>query len=224
MVNKERERESWEICNLWKKKKLILIDEISFGISQPRSWWNFIRDRFYAGIACFSFFRALRIQEFSCLTRRTSFLSLSSFDSVARGTFCCNFGVVKAETRKCSDDFEIWGGGLGGWNVISRSKMFLFCFFCFYCRRFVFISTITSTVKYLETILPVSDRRLASTGLKRAKRECHGVFPEKSFNVTGKHLPLRHNKYCQCKRFIRELLLMFSPRRFAYISPVAKTA
>ena len=55
--------------------------------------------------------------------------------------------------------------------------------------------------------------------LERAKRECYGVFSEKSFNVTGNHSPLRHNKYCQCKRFIRELSLMFSPCCSAHVFP-----
>lgn len=49
---------------------------------------------------------------------------------------------------------------------------------------------------------------ISADRLARAKRDAMECFPRKSFNVAGKHLPSQRNKYCQCKRFIRELSLV----------------
>lgn len=53
--------------------------------------------------------------------------------------------------------------------------MFLFSFFFFFAPSIY--STIASAIKYLETILPVSDRRLASTGWKERNGNAVECFP-----------------------------------------------
>lgn len=88
--------------------------------------------------------------------------------------------------------------------------MFRFLFFFPPRHRYVFNDRVSG--KIFEDDITSFRSTISVDRLERAKLECHGVFSEKSFNVVGKHLSLRHNKYCQCKRFIRELLLMFSPR------------
>lgn len=100
-------------------------------------------------------------------------------------------------------------------------KCFIFSFFFFApsirVHRYVFNDRVGG--KIFEDDITSFRSTISVDRLERAKLECHGVFSEKSFNVVGKHLSLRHNKYCQCKRFIRELLLMFSPRFPPHIFP-----
>lgn len=102
--------------------------------------------------------------------------------------------------------------------LVSCLQMFLFSFFFFF---FCTIDIFNDRVGYKIFGDDITGFRstISVDRLERAKRECYGVFSEKSFNVTGNHSPLRHNKYCQCKRFIRELSLMFSPCCSAHIFP-----
>ena len=98
--------------------------------------------------------------------------------------------------------------------LVSCLQIFLFSFFCT-------IDIFNDRVSYKIFGDDITGFRstISVDRLERAKRECYGVFSEKSFNVTGNHSPLRHNKYCQCKRFIRELSLMFSPCCSAHVFP-----
>lgn len=57
------------------------------------------------------------------------------------------------------------------------SRVYKYFFFLFFFFAPSIYSTIASAIKYLETILPVSDRRLASTGWKERNGNAMECFP-----------------------------------------------
>lgn len=92
-------------------------------------------------------------------------------------------------------------------------KCFVFSFFFFApsirVRRYVYNDRVSG--KIFEDDITSFRSTISVDRLERAKLECHGVFSEKSFNVVGKHLSLRHNKYCQCKRLYESFCSCFRP-------------
>lgn len=60
-------------------------------------------------------------------------------------------------------------------NIYISSRVYKYFFFLFFAPSIY--STIASAIKYLETILPVSDRRLASTGWKERNGNAMECFP-----------------------------------------------
>lgn len=105
----------------------------------------------------------------------------------------------------------------GNISSVFTNISFFYFYFLFFCTIDIFNDRVS--YKIFGDDITGFRSTISVDRLERAKRECHGVFSEKSFNVTGNHSPLRHNKYCQCKRFIWELSLMFSPCCSAHIFP-----
>lgn len=103
------------------------------------------------------------------------------------------------------------------YRLMFTNISFFYFYFLFFCTIDIFNDRVS--YKIFGDDITGFRSTISVDRLERAKRECHGVFSEKSFNVTGNHSPLRHNKYCQCKRFIWELSLMFSPCCSAHIFP-----